>query len=660
MKKQFLLFSFIFSFFCINAQTLDRSMLIDFGPVASPGISTASSDANGIYWNNQNALTAGSTTALNDTTNVPTGFTLNIITPFLANGGSGVGGLTTPSPSLLGDLAITNATQDYFFTQTGQNTTSISSMKFTGLSLTKGYQFQIFGCRIATGTRTSQYTFTGAVSTVGTLTTTGTNLSGTGINGNIATLYSTPIIYADANGEIRLDLGIVTGGYAYINLMRIQEYTAPIIHVTGVTVSGNPITTDQGTSQMTATMSPANATIQGVTWKVDNTAIATISTTGVLTGKTNGTVVVTATSIESGSIVNSLSVAVSNQLTKFPVTLQVIDQTLGVKTNKLTDNNETNVITYLSAGLVPTGWTNWWYPMYSGEAGVTGAQLVKNAGDWTWQATLQALPGTYQWNPYMKTLGWASMNKRVIYYGDTDNQTFTISSTGVITGSTQVVISATKFPVTLKIIDRSKGVKTNDPTNNNETNIYLQGGTVTNFTSNLYTESIQPTGDWWYAMYPGVARCTGAVSIAKSDSAWVWSATINASTGCYGWKPGAKSTGWTDINASMYVYNAANANIQFNVALDGTVNGQTALVIPADVATKINNTSSESIRIVPTLFTNQIAVSGAKSSIEMFNSSGVKVATKTASPETILTTTNLPKGIYILVVDKNLTYKVVK
>jgi hypothetical protein len=349
----------------------------------------------------------------------------------------------------------------------------------------------------------------------------------------------------------------------------------------------------------------------------------------------------------------------TNQLTSFPVTLKIIDQTSGVKTNNVNDQNEVNVFAYLSAGLAPASWTNWWYPFYDGEAGISGSQLIKNSNDWTWEATLEAEPGTYEWNPYMKTLGWAPMNKRIIYYGQTDNQSFTISETGEISGITEIIISATKYPVTLKIVDRSKGVKTNDPTNNDETNLYFAGGTVANATVSLYTESIQPTGDWWYALYAGEARCPGGSAIVKSDTAWVWSASINASTGCYSWKPGAKSLGWNDINTSMYVYNESDANLPFNVALDGTVTGTTTLLIPADIPTGIHNPSLHA-QVFPTYFNQSITVSGVENQIEMINSVGAKVLIKEVKGSSIVNTSSLSKGVYFMIIDKKHSFKMIK
>ena len=73
---------------------------------------------------------------------------------------------------------------------------------------------------------------------------------------------------------------------------------------------------------------------------------------------------------------------------------------------------------------------------------------------------------------------------------------------------------------------------------------------------------------------------TGHV-IEKNDTAWIWSAEIEARTGCYSWTPCAYSTG-KSINESIYQYDTSEANgaLQFAVGLDGTVSGNTTLIIP--------------------------------------------------------------------------------
>jgi len=311
-KKLLLLLVFIATMVTTNAQTLQRSMLVDFGPTDSnSGKLTISPDASGNYWTNCTGNTANSVTPLVDKTNASTGISVNILTTFTTNPGGAVMGLTNPSTSLLGDLAVSTATQDFFFAEVPNPT---PSLKFTGLNKSKGYKFYVYGCRVATDTRISQYTFTGATTASGTVQTTGTNVGGTGVNGNNSNLFVTPVMLPDANGEIKFTLTYTTGSFGYLNAMRIEEYSG-ITNVTGITVAGNSITTDGGTTQMAATITPANATIQDVTWSVSDPRIAIISPGGLLTAKRNGTVTVTATSNEPNStITGSTQVSISNQV----------------------------------------------------------------------------------------------------------------------------------------------------------------------------------------------------------------------------------------------------------------------------------------------------------------------------------------------------------
>ena len=82
-----------------------------------------------------------------------------------------------------------------------------------------------------------------------------------------------------------------------------------------VTIAGdNTITTNGGTATYTATVLPANSNFKIVTWSIDNTAVADINaTTGELTAKQNGTVIITATVVGRTSIKSSKSVTISGQ-----------------------------------------------------------------------------------------------------------------------------------------------------------------------------------------------------------------------------------------------------------------------------------------------------------------------------------------------------------
>ena len=50
-----------------------------------------------------------------------------------------------------------------------------------------------------------------------------------------------------------------------------------------------------GTQQLTATVSPANATAPAVSWSSGNTAVATVGSPGLVTGVAAGTATITVT-----------------------------------------------------------------------------------------------------------------------------------------------------------------------------------------------------------------------------------------------------------------------------------------------------------------------------------------------------------------------------
>lgn len=81
--------------------------------------------------------------------------------------------------------------------------------------------------------------------------------------------------------------------------------------VTSITVVGNNNITDGGTSQMTANVDPPNATNKEVLWNVSDDTKATISETGLLTAKENGSVTVTATAKDGSGVSGELQVNIS-------------------------------------------------------------------------------------------------------------------------------------------------------------------------------------------------------------------------------------------------------------------------------------------------------------------------------------------------------------
>ena len=77
-----------------------------------------------------------------------------------------------------------------------------------------------------------------------------------------------------------------------------------------VSITGNLTVAIGGTTQLTATVSPAG-TAQGVTWSSSAEAVATVSSTGLVTGVSGGQAVIRATSIVDPSVSATRTVTVT-------------------------------------------------------------------------------------------------------------------------------------------------------------------------------------------------------------------------------------------------------------------------------------------------------------------------------------------------------------
>lgn len=293
-----------------NGEVLQQTMYIDFGSnQGTNGQITPSPDANGNHWNNYIVATVGTTNDIINSNNADTGYDLEVTDNFIVNTSVNYG--PTANLTALGDLGIATATMDYWYLEIGGSANSTGGVKFKNLDPTKGYKFYVFASRPTTAIRKTGFAF------VGLNTFSGTVQTSNGTTGNIDTILATPILMPNAQGEISLSVSIVQDVFGYMNDIKIEEYSnLPITAVTSVTVSGNDITVSGQASQMTASVLPADATFTNVVWSVNDTSVAIISQTGVLTPVGNGTVIVTATSAQNPEIYGTATISVSNQNTQ--------------------------------------------------------------------------------------------------------------------------------------------------------------------------------------------------------------------------------------------------------------------------------------------------------------------------------------------------------
>ena len=216
MKKFTLLLLWALCGWSLSAQ--NQTFFVDFGPNdVTNDNSTVNPDANGFYWNNvTNPSAAGGPVSLVDTLNQVTSAYVQVTTTFSSNG-INHGGLLASDPTLLGNLAVNTATQDYFFT------TGTSSIEIGGLDAGAGYVFDLFGTRQTTTTRITEYAFNGAASYVDSLQTSGADLGGIGYNGNNSTILVTDTLYPNAQGIITLDIAVAEGGFAYLGMLKMEQ-----------------------------------------------------------------------------------------------------------------------------------------------------------------------------------------------------------------------------------------------------------------------------------------------------------------------------------------------------------------------------------------------------------------------------------------------------
>ena len=131
-------------------------------------------------------------------------------------------------------------------------------------------------------------------------------------NGTVtATINGTGLLSGLTQGTVTV-IATANDGSGIIGQLEITV-TGPIdVNTITVTGQGGATTVAEGsTLQMLATILPANATDQTVTWSVTNgTGTATINGTGMLSGLTEGTVTVTATANDGSGIVGQLEITV--------------------------------------------------------------------------------------------------------------------------------------------------------------------------------------------------------------------------------------------------------------------------------------------------------------------------------------------------------------
>ena len=168
-------------------------------------------------------------------------------------------------------------------------------------------------------------------------------------NEAIATVDENGLVTGVASGNTVITATTTDGS----NLSATCNILVPTL-ITGITLKTTESVAMTKTVILTATVTPSNATSKTVTWKSSNESIATVNSSGVVTGKAVGTANITATAIDGSGIVSNICTVTVKELKASDVVGQVIATT---NNTTLKDENGNKIVVPAGFKIVPNGGT---------------------------------------------------------------------------------------------------------------------------------------------------------------------------------------------------------------------------------------------------------------------------------------------------------------
>lgn len=251
----------------------------------------------------------------------------------------------------------------------------------------------------------------------------------------------------------------------------------PSVKVTGITVTGeggaSTITADKGILQLSAEISPSDATNKTVTWSIANgTGQATITYSGLVMAITNGTVTARATANDGSGVYGTLVITLSNQL------ISVTSITVSG------DGGATMITTgstlQLSAAVLPSNASNktvtWSITNGTGQASINSTGLVTAVAPGTVTVKANASDGSGVYGTLLLTIA-----NQLIFVAD-----ITVTGTGGLTtitvdnGTLQLNTSVSPSDATNKTVMWSIAIGTGQASINSSGLVTaIANGTVT-------------------------------------------------------------------------------------------------------------------------------------------------------------------------------------
>lgn len=198
----------------------------------------------------------------------------------------------------------------------------------------------------------------------------------------------------------------VTGGNSISASFGVSfTVTSSNVAVTGVFLNKSTISLNvDGTETLTAIITPSNATNQNLTWSSDDTEVATVSTSGLVTGIALGSAIITVTTQDGGHEASCV-VVVLDSLTSTNFTISGTTKTYDGEPQGITAGYASPVLTEATAGEIIVYYSGNGYTVYT-----ESTIAPTNAG--IYNVSIETTGGT-TYAPFIKTfVGTLTINKK--------------------------------------------------------------------------------------------------------------------------------------------------------------------------------------------------------------------------------------------------------
>jgi uncharacterized protein YjdB len=483
------------------------------------------------------------------------------------------------------------------------------------------------------------------------------------VNGTgVATINATGLVTAIAYGTVSAK-ATANDGSGIFGTFTISIYNqiTPVSYITVIGAGGSTtINSDKGTLQLSATVSPSNATDKTVTWSLINgSGQATISYSGLVTAIDNGTVSVRATANDGSGVYGALNITILNQ--KTPVT-SITVAGAGNKTTITSDNGTLQ----LSASILPLNATDktvtWSLVNGTGQAtiGSTGLVTAVDNGTTTTRATANdgsGVYGTLVITIYNQLTNVMSINVSSPGGANTitsDNGTLQLSAAVLPSNAADISVTWTLINVTGQATISTTGLVT-----------AVENGTI--IASATANDGSGVYGTLEITIYNQITRVTG-ITVTGAGGATIITAdnrTLQLNAEVLPANATDKTVTWSLINGTGQATISSTGLV--TAFKNGTVSARAGANDGSGVYGLIDiSIAIESLKLPPLLITsdeikiflNEDYISW---NVVLYNAQGSKIMSKIVnSYVVVLDISSLPPGIYLLVLSDGETLKVAK